>query len=81
MAESGLRCEAVGDHKIAYVKDGIEYGKSYGLLQIRHLPGRPDPSVLLNCTENLKYAYAIFKKQGNFSAWSAYKNNAYKKFY
>lgn len=79
-AESDLRCEAVGDHKIAYVENGIEYGKSYGLMQIRHLPGRPSPTVLLNCTENLRYAKKIFDKQGA-TPWSAYTNNSYKKFY
>ena len=48
-AESGLRCEAVGDKSLAYLVDGVEYGKSYGVAQIRHLPGRPAPETLLDC--------------------------------
>lgn len=79
-AESGMRCEAVGDGHIAYMQDGIEYGKSYGVFQIRHLPGRPAPSYLADCDQNIEYAYGMFKAQGHFNAWSAYTNGSYQKF-
>ncbi len=75
-AESGLRCEAVGDGSLAYTQDGIEYGKSYGVAQIRHLPGRPDPSTLLDCESNIKHAYGMWKSQG-WGPWSAFTNGAY----
>lgn len=35
--ESGLRESAIGDGHISFRQDGIEYGKSYGLFQIRCL--------------------------------------------
>lgn len=78
-AESGLRCEAVGDGALAYMQDGIEYGKSYGVAQIRHLPGRPDPSTLLDCESNIRHAYGMWRAQG-FSPWSAYTNRSYLKY-
>lgn len=75
-AESGLRPDAVGDGAIAYWQDGVEYGKSYGLFQIRHLPGRPDPQILLDPVRNVEYAYALYKRSG-FYPWSAFTNGAY----
>lgn len=78
-AESGLRPDAVGDGAIAYWQDGVEYGKSYGVFQIRHLPGRPDPQILLDPVENVRYAYSLYKRSG-FSPWSAYTNGSYYKF-
>ena len=78
-AESGLRCDAVGDKHQVFTRQGKEYGKSYGPAQIRHLPGRPDPNTLLDCVENLGYAYRIWQRQG-FNPWSAYKNKSYQKY-
>jgi len=78
-AESGLRCEAVGDGHIAFIKNGIEYGKSYGIAQIRHLEGRPSPDKLLDCQFNINHAYGMYKAQG-WKPWSAYKSGAYKRF-
>lgn len=75
-AESGLRCEAVGDTSLAYLQDGVEYGKSYGVAQIRHLPGRPDPATLLDCESNIRHAYGMWKAQGWYP-WSAYTNKSY----
>jgi len=77
--ESGLRPDAVGDHAIAYVQDGAEYGKSYGPFQIRHLPGRPSPDRLLDPSFNIEYAYNLFKRS-SWYPWSAYKNGCYKHF-
>lgn len=73
-AESGLRCEAVGD---GHLKVG-EYGASYGIAQIRYLKGRPKPEQLLDCEFNINYAYGMYKAQG-WKPWSAYTNGAYKK--
>ncbi len=66
--ESQLNHLAVGDHKIAYVKHGKEYGKSYGIFQIRSLPGRPEPAELFNAEFNIEYAYQVYQKQG-WEAW------------
>lgn len=77
--ESGLREGAVGDGHIAYWQGGVEYGKSYGIFQIRHLPGRPDPTNLLQADFNIQYAYNLFKRSG-FYPWSAYTNGCYQSF-
>jgi len=74
--ESGLRDHAVGDHAIAYIQDGVEYGKSYGVFQIRSLPGRPEPEKLLDPSFNVQYAYNLYKRSG-FTPWSAYTNDCY----
>lgn len=77
-AESGLRCEAIGDGHLTYNSDGTEYGKSYGLAQIRHLPGRPAPEKLKDCRFNLDYAHGLYKAKG-WQPWSAWKSGAFKK--
>jgi hypothetical protein len=68
-AESGLRCDSVS-------KTG-----DYGLAQI-NLKAHPQYTVsqLLDCKTNLEIAARIYHQQGNFQAWSAYKNGSYKKF-
>lgn len=71
--ESGLRCEAIGDTNLTYVKNGITYGASYGIAQIRYLPGRPTPEQLKDCKFNIQYAKQLRDKQG-WTIWSAYKN-------
>ena len=73
-AESGLRCDAVGD---GHLKFG-EYGASYGIAQIRYLKGRPTPNKLVDCKFNLDYAFGMYKTQG-WKPWSAYTNGAYLK--
>ncbi len=78
-AESHLRCNAEGDGHLKYTKNGIEYGASYGVAQIRHLPGRPTPKQLKDCTFNIKYAKQLKDKQG-WNVWSAYKNKSYLKY-
>jgi hypothetical protein len=75
-SESRLDCSAVGDRHLAFYREGIEYGKSYGVFQIRHLPGRPNPDELLDPNKNIAYAYELYKKSG-FSPWSQYKNGRY----
>lgn len=77
--ESGLRPGAIGDGHLTYTKDGVEYGKSYGLFQIRHLEGRPSPEQLLDADYNIEYAYNLYMRSG-FGPWSAYTNLCYKNF-
>ena len=78
-AESGMRCDAIGDGHIAFIKNEIEYGKSYGVFQIRYLVGRPDPSLLLDCAFNIDLAFQMWQKQ-SWRPWSAYTNQSYLKF-
>lgn len=78
-AESGLRCNAEGDGHLTYQKDGRTYGASYGLGQIRYLPGRPTPDKLLDCKFNLAYVYQMEQKQEK-QPWSAYTNKSYLKY-
>lgn len=58
--ESGGNPGAVGDN---YPIRGQTI-PSYGLFQIRALPGRPNSSVLLNPEENVKYAAQMQAQQG-----------------
>jgi len=68
-AESGRRCNAVGDGGLQFYKDGTLYGASYGVFQIRHLKGRPDPSVLLDCKGNIDFAFQVYQSSGWYP-WS-----------
>lgn len=77
--ESGLRPHAIGDGHIAYWAGGTEYGKSYGVFQIRHLEGRPSPDQLLDLEYNLDYAYNLYKMSG-WQPWTGYTNGCYKSF-
>ena len=54
--ESGGNPNAVGDRSTAYA--------SYGLFQIRALPGRPQGQTLLTPEFNVRYAADMFKAQG-----------------
>lgn len=76
-AESGLRCEAVGDSHLTFKKAGEEYGKSYSVAQIRSLPGRPAASKLQDCAYNIYYAYKLWEAQ-SWKPWSAWKSGAFK---
>lgn len=78
-AESSCRTDAVGDGHITFVQDGVTYGMSCGLFQIRYLPGRPTCEQMKNPSENIRYAGQLFKGQG-FYPWSAYKNGLYKRY-
>lgn len=78
-AESSHNQANVGDLAIQYYQDGIQYGASYGCFQIRYLPGRPQPSSLLDATFNVKYAYDMYIKQG-WQPWSAYTSGKYLKY-
>lgn len=69
MAESHLRADAVSSTG------------DIGCTQINH-KAHPQYAVadLLDCNKNIRIAYEIYHHQGNFSAWSAYNNGAYKKY-
>lgn len=61
-------------------RDGKQYGASYGIFQIRYLPGRPEPEELMIWEKNVEYAHDdIFLKSGWFP-WSTFKDNSYLKF-
>jgi hypothetical protein len=62
--ESGGNAAAVGDTTTAY--------SSYGLMQIRALPGRPDPSWLLIPENNISYAYQLSAGGANWHPWSCF---------
>lgn len=64
--ESGGNPQAIGDK---YPIKGI-LAPSYGLFQIRALPGRPAPEQLLNPEFNVAYAANLFKEQG-WRPWTA----------
>jgi len=66
MGESSGRPDAVGDK---YEINGV-YAPSYGLFQIRGLPGRPPPEQLLNPEFNVQYAAQMWQKQG-WGPWTA----------
>lgn len=56
ICESGGNSQAIGDKNTSY--------QSYGLFQIRALPGRPPPDWLLNPDNNVKFAYELYKRSG-----------------
>lgn len=62
--ESGLRPDAVGDLHLQFTKNGTSYGASYGVAQIRYLPGRPNPDELMNAEFNIRYAADMYHSQG-----------------
>lgn len=61
--ESGGNPNAVGDRSTAYA--------SYGLMQVRALPGRPSPEWLLVPENNIAYAYQLYASSG-FRPWTCY---------
>ncbi len=75
LAESGGNANAKGDD---YAINGL-HAPSYGLFQIRALPGRPDPSTLVNPEANVAYAAQMWQSQG-WQPWSAYTNGSYRKY-
>lgn len=70
-AESGLRCDAVGDRHLS--------PSSYGVFQIRAFANRPGIEELTDCEANIRYAKFMFDRQG-WHPWSAYTSGAYKSF-
>jgi hypothetical protein len=78
-AESSCRSDAVGDNHITYVQDGITYGMSCGLFQIRILPGRDTCEAYKNPEHAIRKAGLMFKGQG-WRPWSAFTSGKYKQF-
>ena len=70
--ESGLIPNRVGDTSLKFYENGVMYGMSYGVFQIRHLEGRPSPDQLINAEFNVKYAYGMWESQG-WIPWSCAK--------
>ncbi len=68
--ESGLDANDIGDKKLQFMKNGVLYGASYGIFQIRYLPGRPDPNWLLNPQNNIDKAFEMSAGGTKWSAWS-----------
>jgi hypothetical protein len=79
LAESGGRRDAIGDNHLTYFQGGIKYGYSVGLFQIRFLPGRPDPNLMLDPEYNIRHAADMWRAQG-WRPWSAYTNGSYRRF-
>lgn len=71
--ESGMRSSAVGDVGLAYWQNGVKYGESFGLFQIRYLPGRPSPEWLLNADNNIQKAFEMSGGGTTWKAWSCAK--------
>lgn len=71
----------VCDPKIKHFceRDGKAYGTSYGIFQIRYLPGRPEPEELSDWKFNIQYAHQIYQRSG-WLPWSTFKNDSYLKF-
>lgn len=79
MCESRMHPDRIGDTSLTFVESGVEYGKSYGLFQIRHLPGRPSPDKLLNPDFNIQYAKNMYDKQG-WGPWTCGQRKLYERF-
>ncbi len=76
-AESGLRCNAVGDGHLRF--GDTLYGASYGVAQIRKLSptdGRPSVDQLLDCRTNIEFARKMQLAQG-FKPWSVFTSGRY----
>jgi hypothetical protein len=70
--ESSCNPLAVGDKHLTYWQNGIQYGMSCGLLQVRYLPGRPSCSEMQNPEANARYALGLYNS-GGFRHWSVCK--------
>ena len=78
--ESGLNPSRIGDGHLRFEKDGRLFGASYGVFQVRDLPGRfDDPDKMLNAEENIKWAKSLFDRSG-WTPWSCYTNSGYERF-
>jgi hypothetical protein len=63
--ESGMDTQKIGDLGISYKEKGTQYGLSFGVFQIRYLPGRPKPSELLKPEVNISFASKLFHSMGD----------------
>ena len=60
-------------------RDGKQYGSSWGIYQIRFLPGRPEPLQLVDYKFNIQFAKQLFDRSG-WNPWSTYAGGQYFKF-
>lgn len=74
-AENGTRqCDRVSKPN----KNGTV---DYGVFQINTVhTKRISVEDLKDCRKNIEFAYKLFKEQGNWSAWSVFNNQAYKRY-
>jgi uncharacterized protein YxeA len=76
-AESKGKVDAVGDTTLTYVQNGVTYGMSCGMLQVRVLPGRNITCEDMHKPEkNVAKAFEIWNAQ-SYAAWSVYTNGRY----
>lgn len=68
-AESRCNPLAVGDGHLTYWQNGIKYGMSCGLFQVRFLPGRPDCKQMQDPVKNIAKAYQLYAS-GGWGHWS-----------
>lgn len=76
--QHGVICNrnAIGDGHLTYVQDGITYGMSCGVGQVRVLPGRPTCDQLHDPATNIATMHRIWQGQG-YGAWSVYNHGLY----
>lgn len=67
--ESSCNPMAVGDKHLTYYQDGIQYGMSCGLLQVRYLPGRQSCSQMQDPEANARYALGLYNS-GGYRHWT-----------
>lgn len=68
-AESGCNPSAVGDTTLTYVENGVTYGMSCGLFQVRNLPGRPNCEQMKIPEANIAMAYQLYAG-GGWQHWT-----------
>lgn len=73
--ESSCNPMAVGDKHLTYWQNGIQYGMSCGLLQVRFLPGRPNCSEMQNPEANARYALNLYNS-GGYRHWTVCNNGS-----
>jgi len=79
-AESQGDPTRIGDKHLTFEQNGRVYGASYGLFQLRDLPGRfENPNEMLDEDKNIQYAFKMYQKS-NWQPWSAWKNKTYLKY-
>ena len=76
-AESGCTADRRGDGHLIYYLGAIRYGDSWGLFQVRYLPGRPTPEQLTDYKTNVAFAYLLYKSKGTWTDWTVYLNGDY----
>lgn len=68
-AESGCNPSAIGDGHLTYYQNGIKYGMSCGMFQVRILPGRPSCNEMQNPELNIAKAYQLYAA-GGWKHWT-----------